>query len=244
MEKECKDGKPRACATDGRRLIVATWDEPDANEFPKLDGVDLSKPKKPKGKGKKKPTGTIVPLTTWEKARKAIPKSSTRPILQHAVLEETEQANGNVRMAVTDLETTEKFESRPIEGHYPDFDSVIPKNLDGHTKVGVNPTYLCEVIKIVAEMIGNDDPTIVLHTPDEADKPLELGQRGRCRNNNQLVKELSPAAATRFPEQHQRNQRVRRQVQQRILHTLIRQRAPEGKRLEPAHFVVSPDHGP
>jgi len=40
---ERHNGRPRAMATDGRRAVIFAWDEPDAGEFPPIEGLS-SKP--------------------------------------------------------------------------------------------------------------------------------------------------------------------------------------------------------
>jgi hypothetical protein len=154
---ERKNGKPRAVATDGRRYIVAEWEETDPEGYPEIPGADL---------GKKDDSSTMFPLGTWAKAKKAIPKSPSRPVLRHAFMVE-----GAERPVIgsTDLETVDRFECRPIEGHYPNIDDVRPKDLGEYRKIHFDPTLMAETLKVVTEMVGKGQ-TVTLYVPEDGKK--------------------------------------------------------------------------
>ena len=41
---ERHNDRPRAMATDGRRAVMFAWDEPDASEFPPIEGLRFAGP--------------------------------------------------------------------------------------------------------------------------------------------------------------------------------------------------------
>src|SRR5206468_3237806 len=96
---------PVAVATDGKRLIAVRWSEAPGEDYPAGVGdtthVDNFE--------------TIIPFKQWNEAAKLPPKRTPKPILTNVLLEET-SANGTVRMAATDLETTKQVTPRSLVG--------------------------------------------------------------------------------------------------------------------------------
>lgn len=163
LDRKGNDGGPRAIATDGRRLIIVEWNEPEPDKYPTLEGLPHEKPDKPNVEG------TMVPVSAWEKACKAIPKMKFRPVLEHAIFDETDSET--VRMGATDLETVEKFESRKLEGHYPEFDTIVPTDLTDYVTLGVSPALLCETVKVVETIVGKGVP-VRLHVPSDGNAAI------------------------------------------------------------------------
>lgn len=116
-----KDGKPRALATDGRRAIIATWDEADATSYPPVEGLEPGK--------HVENFGTILPVDAMTKASKACPKLGkgwrAKPILENFVVDEP-SANGTVKLAANRLDSIERIEATSIEGQFPPVDDVVP----------------------------------------------------------------------------------------------------------------------
>jgi len=107
-------------ATDGHILFKHTPDElSDPKDYPAIEGVNLTD------------ETPLQPFTlssdSIQALLKAIPKKSHLPILSNIALD-TKATNNNSSavMAVTDLETSQVFKPKKIEGDYPDYEKVIP----------------------------------------------------------------------------------------------------------------------
>ena len=106
-------------ASDGhyavRQTLPTTVDNAD---FPAVEGFQL--PDDTPG------TSVIIPTGICKKLQKAIPKPKrdSLPILQHVAVNLLADNNGTVRAVTTDLETPTSVNFRPVEGPYPDLDSV------------------------------------------------------------------------------------------------------------------------
>ena len=76
------NGKPMACATDGRRAIIAQWDEDDPSEYP---SVGVCNPSPNGGK-----FADIIGVDACKRIPKMAPKAkrSAKPILRNIVLDE------------------------------------------------------------------------------------------------------------------------------------------------------------
>ncbi len=138
------DGKANAQATDGKRMISVTWsDESDRSDFPE---VGLKTDPSPG-------FVTILPQSVIEKALKVMPRKAPKPILERLAVEEEAGAGGEIKVASTDLAERTVFESRAVEGSFPDTSSVWPKGRPvAHTCF--NPVYLVELAKAMVEAQG------------------------------------------------------------------------------------------
>ncbi len=140
---------PVAIATDGRRLIFARWTEAAGEEYPAGIG-DTAHVEN---------FGTLIPAKQWDEAGKMLPKSritSVKPILGNVLVEEP-SANGTVRMAATDLETTKQVTPRSLEGHFPRWREVLPQKQPGSITVTLDATYLAEVCTVLAKMVTSEE---------------------------------------------------------------------------------------
>jgi hypothetical protein len=140
--------------TDGRRLIKATWADEDL------------RPEYPPGVGNGEPVEgfeTIIPTKQWDEAGKLIPKNGPKPILWHALLDETVD-KAKIAMGATDCDHVRKIEGQPVDGKFPKYDDVIPDYTVGEdaVEIGVNPKLFAEVLKVV-EAIGTE--ATVVQTP-------------------------------------------------------------------------------
>ena len=77
---ERHDGRPRALATDGQRAVIFAWDEPDAAEFPPVEGLS-SKPVAG--------FATNVPPRTLADAARGIASRIHKPIFSYLLLDES-----------------------------------------------------------------------------------------------------------------------------------------------------------
>ena len=136
---------PVAVATDGRRLIAVRWSEAAAGDYP--GGVGDT--------AHVENFETLIPAKSWNEAAKLPPKRTSKPILANVLVEET-SANGTVRMAATDLETTKQITPRSLEGRFPRWRDTMPKEQPGSITVRLDATYLAEVCAVLAKMVTDD----------------------------------------------------------------------------------------
>lgn len=172
------DGRPLAIATDGRRLIAATWAEGKPEDLP--EGLTL----KDDVKGE-----TIVPLDAWKEIEKNVPKRAPRPSLKVAAV----GLNGNSIEAVsTDMASVKRSSAKVAAGIFPKWKQVLPR-YDNPTCISFNPKYLAEVAEAVAEAAGvaEDCPTVTLAI-QEYNRPGLIVAHGP---NGTAVGVLMPVAA-------------------------------------------------
>lgn len=116
FERDSK-GRPHAVATDGRRLVHATWVESD--EFPESAGDRTAVPG----------FETILPAEAITAAARGAKLSARmqrmRPNLNSVLIQEP-GANGTVRVAATNYDTTAAADVRSIEGRFPKWRDVVP----------------------------------------------------------------------------------------------------------------------
>ena len=148
-------------ATDGRRLIAVRWIEDSGEDYPAGVG-DTSHVEN---------FGTLIPVKSWNEAAKLPPKKSVKPILQNVLVEES-SANGTVRMAATDLETTKQVTPRSLEGRFPRWRDVMPQPDKNSITVTLDATYLAEVCAALAKMVTDDSSRGVDITFTHQDKAV------------------------------------------------------------------------
>lgn len=118
--------KEYAEATDGHILARVEMPQADPEDFPQITN----------GRTIATDNGgaRLVPADFLNKVAKALPKKSTLPILTMApVLEEDDDRERFVSVAVTDLENMQIMTTRPAEGTYPTTDQVVkglPRSTD------------------------------------------------------------------------------------------------------------------
>ena len=161
------DGRPIAVATDGKRMIAATWKEDAAKDFP-----DFSVPGQDIGQD-----GVIVPSSLWNDIAKGIPKRAVRREHKFAQV----QVHGQeVQAATTDGGGVKRTGAPKDEGVFPKFRQVIPK---GHKKAYItfNARYLAEVALAVAEAAGprsDGKDTLVTLAIEAPNRPALIVTRG------------------------------------------------------------------
>ncbi len=132
------DGKPRAVATDGRRMLATQWEEDPAAEYPALAGCDPS----PNGNT----LAVTLPRPVCRKAQKLAEKAakSSKPILarnvaldEHAFNDEEPAGEQSIPLGATDLEDTEVITARTQAGRFPQYEDVyLPAALEGGRELG------------------------------------------------------------------------------------------------------------
>lgn len=171
------DGRPLAVATDGKRLVAATWAEGKAEELP----ADLTA-------GQDIKAETIVGLETWNEIGKNVPKKAPRPNLKQAVV----GIEGRQVQAVsTDMTNTRRSAGLVVEGAFPKWRQVVPRQ-DKPMCISFNPKYLAEVAEVVAEAAGvNEDNPVVTLAIEDFSRPALLVAKGP---NGTAVGVLMPVA--------------------------------------------------
>jgi DNA polymerase III sliding clamp (beta) subunit (PCNA family) len=161
------NGRAQMTATDGRRVLRATWTDADAIQYPTM--LAGGSPLDPAGKAEKR-LDAIVPIPALLDALKAAAKSRHKPILAHAVLEES-SVNGTVRLVATDMERVHDSKTRVLDGEYPDFSGVFPKRLK---RLGcLNPRLLGEALIAMAKIMeaeGCELPSVYVDVADKDSK--------------------------------------------------------------------------
>ncbi len=173
------DGVARCVATDGSRLAIVTWTEPDPADYPSIKGVDPTT---------RKPDGFSAILSRDDVRRllKAIPKSRNKPILEYVALDEAASSKNWIVLGVTDLEHPQTWNILPLEGSFPRWQDVVPVEHSGLRSIRVNARFLADACAL-ARKFPNDygDRCIVDLTIDPAEsgpspKPLRVDIGGEA----------------------------------------------------------------
>ena len=166
----------KTVATDSFRLIeVQTLPDTLAEDMP--DGMAST------------PMDQIIPADAVKKALRNIPKNPTIICLENVAVSSDNNKN-TATLTTSDLETQDQVKSRVIDGTYPDWKRIMPKNKPKQT-VTVNAKYLKEmadyftkhgVNKRVAIAVNEQGP-IVFTSKTEQDQvitgllmPIETGK--------------------------------------------------------------------
>lgn len=161
------EGDPIACATDGRRLLALTWQEPPAAEFPAA-GVDLApRPGAPP---------LLIPAAAVDSFAKCkIGAKHRKPILQHIALEEPADPLANsIRAAATDCDQTANFSPKLQEGRFPRWrDCIPPAGAVGEMSVSVSARLLRELLEVI-EQHGAGDQSAVTITIIDHKRPVVI----------------------------------------------------------------------
>lgn len=155
--------------TDTFTLIcVSTPKGQDVKDFPQPpDGQEI----------KARKVHTIIPSSVAKSVMSKIKLNQTLPILEHAIIKGF-QKEERITFASTDLETWDETTANVVEGKFPEYKDIIPKEKP-QAKVCVNIGYLSSVLSALARTTSHlNDVEIELHG---ADKPIVL----RTSNENQ-----------------------------------------------------------
>lgn len=147
--------KEASVATDSYRLIEVSTPDINADDLPSImPNNDIE---------------GIVPINAIKKASKNIKTNNELPILENV---SSEVKGDSIVLNSTDLETTDRVETRLIEEKYPEYKLIMPTDKPGYT-IKVNPQYIKDVadyfIKHGAEkhmtiQLYNDDKSAVMFT--------------------------------------------------------------------------------
>ena len=173
---------PRAIATDGRRAVIFQWDEPDAEQFPPIEGTN-AKPARQ--------FAANVPPQSLAEAVRGIPRRAVNPILRHLLLDESDPST--VKVAASGGDSIVRGQVKAADGNFPDVESALPAPArDGnlydasrhgkaaftHTRIGVNAKQFAETLRVVSDLASDDaDNTVVMTVPVDHHRPIRLDAR-------------------------------------------------------------------
>lgn len=154
-ETEKKEGKQnilglKAVATDGRILAQYVSYNDQTKEMPVIAGMENAKN-----------TGTraIVPSSAIGAVIKALPKKQRRlPVLQNAVVKISDDVT---TFGATDLETTSVIPAKNIEGHFPNYEQVIPTKTPIFV-TAFSASYLRDLADLVLAVADDRNPAVRL----------------------------------------------------------------------------------
>lgn len=151
------DGSCRAVATDGRRLMVASWtDGDDWKAFPAIDGMDLQP---------EKGFRVLVPMYLWSEAAKL----KTKIVLDEHVV------NGQIKMASVYAKRTTTITVPVVDGNFPKYEDIIPNYTIGENavEIGMTPNMLAECASTLGELATDEVfRGIRLVVPKDKNRPL------------------------------------------------------------------------
>jgi DNA polymerase III sliding clamp (beta) subunit (PCNA family) len=147
IEPQEGDERARLVATDGHMLLMLDTVMPPSDEYPVLPDVE----------GAHRPVlePHTVPLDTVNAIVKALPKCRTSmPVLSRTLVDGGLANDGTeqrLRFHITDLETHVPIMCREIEGEYPAYDQILPKDEPVAT-VTLDARLLGSILKAVSEL--------------------------------------------------------------------------------------------
>jgi len=185
--KDQKPGEPLAIATDGCKLAVLTWPEPNPDDYPTAGaGADFSAQPNPE-------FSAIVPAGACVEAARAVKKLGKRllgskPILGNVAIDESQAVSngkpGRVPMFTTDLEAGRRVDPQVLDGRYPAWQQVCPNyTADNSVSVQLDAKFLRELLEVVEghcydSNIGRAAVTLTLGV-DPGEKIETTGEDGR-----------------------------------------------------------------
>lgn len=163
-----------AVATSGKVLLRARWREDPAEEFPQMPGA-------PPVNGVTWSQGQGVTIDTLDckAALRAAPKYSPKPVLENVVLGPEHDGLEPINLVSTDLDTTSVIRAKPVQGSYPQYESVCDSpELDINLRL--NPVVLLDLLETMIAASGRTKaqlrkepcPVMRVHipAPDHKDK--------------------------------------------------------------------------
>lgn len=116
-----KDGNALAVTTDGRRFLVAKWkDKASSEDYFEASGGEAKTQAKPD-------LEVNLPIKPFEEIFKAIPKKCKHPVLEHALLVETEIGTKVPLETREDDGTVRGVAPKPVEGNFPNWRDSLPE---------------------------------------------------------------------------------------------------------------------
>jgi len=168
----------RTVATDAHRLIeVSMTDQENAKDFPAIPGNNGG------------PAADLKPFSIGaddvKSLLKAVPKKTRTPILLNALIDvAATNANGHAVVSVTDLQTPITMSLVKVDGDFPNYELVFPKENPVIT-IGFNPDLLADTLKTISKITDGAGVTVELFGPD---KPLLI--HGENKETGQKVRAL------------------------------------------------------
>ena len=161
--EETKKGL-RAVATDGWLLaMVESETELKETDFPEIEALKNA-PNTAKG--------AIINVDGLKQAAKGVAKKSRTPVLREIAVK---MAETNSILASTTLENHTVVTPRNIEGTFPNYQQVIPKDESATLKIKFNPRLLGKAIEIAEQVMDRDSIELQFST---ATSPLKIvGER-------------------------------------------------------------------
>ena len=182
---ERRNGAPRALATDDRRAVVFSWEEPAGGDYPPIAGMNP----------KTVPSFAVnVPPQILQQVARGVPSRSPKPVLSFALLDESSEKP--VRLAATTLDKITRAEANSEEADFPNVDEVLPQPAkEGniycqkkhgpakftHVRIAINAKQFAQTLEVLADLVAEDDkPTVVLTVPIFPSYPIRMD--ARCSN--------------------------------------------------------------
>lgn len=166
------NGKPMACATDGRVAIITQWDEDDPSDYPP-------------GVGNPAPNGGEFAAIVSIDACKRIPKMGgkrmkSKRILRNIVLDEHSFDGNMLGVGATDLNNPETASIRVLDGRYPQVHNVIPQVDEECTSIVLNGKLLLGMLQTFTKLV-EDQCTITFTVRDHKSAVLMTAQDNGIR---------------------------------------------------------------
>lgn len=142
-----------AVSTNGRCLLVIPYPEINADDFFEVPEAEIDR------KFKLKEGEEII--ITQEDAKhleKNFFKAGELPIIPLGALGKID--NEKAQVAMSNISLNKVFTFKPVDGNYPDYKRVLPRSEPKYT-IDFNITSFAEMLKIVAEALGDKDSKIV-----------------------------------------------------------------------------------
>jgi hypothetical protein len=146
-----KAGAALACATDGRRLVALTWQEPDAAEYPAPPNLTAGR--------RDGAQPFILPYAACDQASKVKLGAKCKPILQHVVLQEPAEGENDITIFATDLENRHQNTARKMDGRFPRWPDCIPNYATDSISIDVDAKFLAECAETLAAHMANSGAT-------------------------------------------------------------------------------------
>lgn len=130
--------KDKTVATDSFRLIeMSTPSNIKAEDYPKVQGKTAMRGFKP------------FIISAKELSKIKIPKNKSLPIVENIAISHVD--NTHVELMTTDLETADIKSFRKIDGTFPDYEKIFPKE-NPKAEVELNAEYLAEVCEVLSKI--------------------------------------------------------------------------------------------
>jgi hypothetical protein len=148
--------KTKTVATDSFRLIEISVPKVKAEDYPIT----------PQGSAMRGCDPFIVEATGLGKIK--LPKNKSLPIVNNFAVKHIDK--DKVEFLTTDLESTQLIQLRRIEGQFPDYEQIFPKDAPV-VEVAVNAAYLSGLLDILGKLGGTNGVKMKFYG---SDKPIVL----------------------------------------------------------------------